>query len=228
KVARVEVAAGAIEDAAAGEDNGVDAGVERAGDAGDEGAHGVAENRDAFGVDVRALREVGDALHEVDLHEAGDALAPVGGGDAGGRSDALVMRGGAGLLVDVALAFADHVVGDDDGAGFGVFHAGVHGVPAELVRAVSVDHEDSGELALPVHGLGVGVVGDGGDNHAVEGVIGDAIGENSRCGREGGPGFGVECGELVGDVEDVADLFTPCVEACGVLFGGEVGAGLFR
>src|ERR1019366_5362861 len=90
-----------VEGAAAGEENRVDTRVERAGDARDEGAHGIADDGDAFGVDLRALREVADGLHDVDLHEAGEALAGVVFVYSLGRGDDIVVRTGAGLAVDV-------------------------------------------------------------------------------------------------------------------------------
>ena len=192
---------------------------------GDEASHGVGGDADAGGVDLRAADEVADGLHEVDLHEAGEALAPVGAGEVGRWADPGVVGSGAGGFVDVAFAFADGVVGDDHGSGFGEEDAAVEGIPAELVAAVAVDDDDAGKLALPVGYGGVWAVDDGGDEHSSGGGVGDAVGEDAGSGGEGGPGLGFEGGEGGGDVELLADEGAPGGEAGALPSGGEGGGG---
>src|SRR5437660_1526606 len=69
-------------------------------DARDEGAHRVTGQSDAGGVDLRARLQVAHGLERVDLHEAGEALTPVGARQRCGWVDPLIVGPRAALLVD--------------------------------------------------------------------------------------------------------------------------------
>ena len=119
----------------------------------DEGAHRVAGNAMRFRVHLRLRVEIADSLHQIDLHQPSQPPSPVVVRNGRGRRHVFVVGAGAALVVDVAFAFADGVVGDDDCAGLRKHHAAVESVPAKFVRPMPVDDDDPRQFALPMRRL---------------------------------------------------------------------------
>ena len=179
----------------------MDTWVDCSGKDGGEGAHGKAEDSNAVGVDVVAVREIGDALHDVGDHAAAHAR-----GHRCGIEDFGVVFAGSGFAVVVGFSGADWVIRENDGAEASVKDRGVVRVPAGLVGTVSVDQDHCGQFGF---WSGGGVVDDGGDSHAVLGRVGDAFGGDFGGRVENAVGLSLEFRQGIRDEERLFDLLAP-------------------
>jgi hypothetical protein len=177
-----------------------------------ERAHRVGGDSDARGVDVGALGEVRDGLHDVGDHVATEAWRHLGAGNEG------VVGAGLGGAAAVALVLADGIVGEDDRSGARIEDAGVVGVPGGFIAGVAVDDDDGGNAPAKLFGA----IDDGGNAHSVESGVGDALGDDAGDGSEASVVARSEGRKRVGDEKGLLDLRSPFRK---LLRAGKVGGG---